>query len=1198
MKYATRKQMRTMVAAAVIATSVSALTFGSYPINAKEHSGYTPAQAVIDHLNKDDWSEIQKLLTDIYGSVTSPLKITDVSQGKYTQGQLMGNGDIGVIAAGVSTTSQQFYFGKNDFWGTTHGEASRIRDQAGVLSGGGLDIWPTTAAGSSASSVFNMKQDILNAQVITNIELKDNDGNDAKLEMNSWTADTDNVFVTELTNSGAGAVTLNTKLWVPAKAYPGGGAAEMTDAQTTYPYTGGIEATAHNHILWTTRDSSPGESGSSSNYRSRMATAATVVGAELTNLRETREANDYYDHYSKKYQESLGEAGDFTVEPGKKVYLVSYFASSSGAFDKIKSVEDVRSDALRGIAAYRSEEAIVQLKNEHLNWWKNYWLKSYTQFNDPELNKYYYGSLYILGSSNRPTSPNGKVNPQNLPAPMYGSWIPADNMGWGGRYFLNYNQQAHYYGAGSANRIDTAVPYNHVIAYNLPWQINNAAAQGFDGAAHIRSLTPFNALANPQPAPIAKDPVKTYGFDDSSTDQKSNGLFAAIPMIFYYEYTLDKDYLRNVLYPYLKQLMNFYSDYVVKTDDGNGQYHYTVLGSSIHEGDSADINPDLDIGAMKYLAQFLTTYAPEMKEDKANVSRWKDLSEHTFFPEAMLPKGTFNANNSSNFVPTMIATDYQSPNQPHVDMIEPGDQPVELEGIVFPFQNVQMLDGDKELLQKVRHTLEYMNAWAATSFSGWSSQNNGFPKVYAIMARAGWPAADLIAKFDTALAAKIKHSNLTYHSSGGAVETVGAMEGLNSMLLQSSTTPLVPSTIWVLPNWDMNKSVSFERMGAKGNVAVSSAYDASTKTIPYVDLHSKRNGIIALVNPWQTGKAVVRAVNKDNTLGDAVKYDIIGGKIVFYAKDNTRYMVMNDSRKNTRHVSGINLDKYSSTLIVNGADGTDTTAVTATVYGGPDDTVTWESSDKDVVRVYGKGNSVTIKAVGTGRNKVADVTVTARSQRDKGISETVKVKVADASTVPTGLQLVSPDAATIYGPAATDPSTAKVMSTNRLQLTASMEPGNAYDKRIMWTSSDQNIAMVDKNGLVIGRGHGTVTITGRSMANPDLPPVTATVTVTAAGADHSADETLANVLTAAKAISQYEQDRTGEGGFTRVSASPHWEPNQEQFQKAYINALGVKAKYASYRATDISRDTAYFAAIALNEAIRAIDPRKALDIGS
>ena len=1159
-------------------------------------------QAVLDHLQQDDWGTLQQILSGISGSVTSPLKISDVDKGSYTTGQLMGNGDIGAIAAGVSTTSQQFYFAKNDFWGTLHAQGTSVKDNAGILSGGGLDVLPTTGAGSDAATAFSMRQDILDAEVTTNLQLKDDEGSDAPIQMSSFTADTANVFVTQIRNGGSAPVTLKAKQWVPAMAYASSSATDLTDAQKTYPYTGGVDTSQANPVLWTTRDSS---TSNVSGFRSRMATATAVVGAQLQDPGQVVEANDYYDSNKGKYYDSLGEQGSFAVAPGATVSLVTYLGSSSGSPAAIKSVDAVQQDAVDAVRGYATQGAVDQLKAEHQAWWKDYWLRSYVQFNDPQLAQYYYGSLYVLGSSNRPTSANGKVNPQNLPGSMYGEWVPADNVGWGGRYFLNYNQQAQYYASGSTNRIETAEPYDRVIAYDLPWQQNNAAAQGFDGAAHVRTESPFGVMANPQPPLAAKAAVPTYGFSSGSTDQKSNGYFSAVTMVSQYEYTLDDQYLRSVVYPYLKQLLAFYSSYVLKQDDGNGQYHYAVIGSSIHEGDAADINPDLDMGAIKYMATFLSAHAAEMGEPPSTVARWKDLADHTSFPEAMLPQGIFSANNDGNLVPTLVATDYQSPNQPHVDMIEPGDQPVELEGVVFPFENVQLLDGDPGLLAKVRNTLEYMNAWAATGFSGWSSQNNGFPKVFPIAARAGWPAADLLAKFKTALTAKVRASNLTYYGSGGAVETVGAMEGLDSMLLQSSTTPDMPTTLEVFPNWDRSQSVSYERLGAKGDVEVSSAFDAATGSVSYVDLTSKRDGRIALVDPWATGRPVIQEVSSDNTLGARVEYDVHAGKIVFNAKQGRRYMVMVDTTNQSHVVTGLSLSTYSTTLVYDAAHRTapaGSATVSVALQGGkPGDTVEWTTSDNKVVKVTGDATSATIQAVGTGTGKVTDATITARSVTpggldENGVSQTIKVKVADVSTVPTALTLLSPADATIYGPSSTSASTSKVTGTDRLQLTAQVSPANAYDRSIIWRSSDQDVAMVDKNGLVVARGAGTVTITGTSTANPGLPPVTTTVTVTGSGKDYSAYAGLTSALTAARSISVYSGNTTGSGGFRRVSDSPAWEGQQQQFQVAYINALGVAARYSGYSATNISKDTAYFAAVALNEAIKAIDPSVAVTL--
>jgi hypothetical protein len=312
---------------------------------------------------------------------------------------------------------------------------------------------------------------------------------------------------------------------------------------------------------------------------------------------------------------------------------------------------------------------------------------------------------------------------------------------------------------------------------------------------------------------------------------------------------------------------------------------------------------------------------------------------------------------------------------------------------------------------------------------------------------------------------------------------------------------------------------------------------------------------------------------ENGTLGAEVPYTIRGGKIVFAAAEDARYMVMVDASDPVTHVTDLSLSRYADEL----APGDDDT-VTA------DHPVTWSSSDPGVAAVA----DGTIHAVAAGT-----ATITATSTDDPGLTQRVQVRVASP---PTGLTLLSPPEATIYGPARTDPSMAKVTGADRLQLTAAVQPAGAADRRILWSTSDPDVAMVDKNGLVIARGAGTATITGRPLAAPDAGAVSTAVTVTAAGQDYSGYGPLRAAIAAARAISPYAGDTTGAGGFTRASDSPEWAGRQVPFQMAYVNALGVAARYSGYATTAISKDTAYFAALALNEAIKSIDPSVAVTL--
>lgn len=65
--------------------------------------------------------------------------------------------------------------------------------------------------------------------------------------------------------------------------------------------------------------------------------------------------------------------------------------------------------------------------------------------------------------------------------------------------------------------------------------------------------------------------------------------------------------------------------------------------------------------------------------------------------------------------------------------------------------------------------------------------------------------------------------------------------------------------------------------------------------------------------------------------------------------------------------------------------------------------------------------------------------------------------------------------------------------TESLQLSATVMPANAYDKNILWSSSDPTVATVDNTGLVTASSEGNAVITATSVSNPE---VTATSSIT------------------------------------------------------------------------------------------------------
>lgn len=144
-------------------------------------------------------------------------------------------------------------------------------------------------------------------------------------------------------------------------------------------------------------------------------------------------------------------------------------------------------------------------------------------------------------------------------------------------------------------------------------------------------------------------------------------------------------------------------------------------------------------------------------------------------------------------------------------------------------------------------------------------------------------------------------------------------------------------------------------------------------------------------------------------------------------------------------------------------------------------TIEWTSSDEEVVTVNATG---LITAVGAGE---ADVTASAK---DVNISSTTHVKVV---ITPTGVE--APEALELV-----------TNGENSKNLDAKIVPEDATEVKLAYTSSDEDVATVDENGLVTAIANGECTITAYIVA--DVPATAETATQeTAAVVVNTEDET-------------------------------------------------------------------------------------------
>lgn len=590
------------------------------------------------------------------------------------------------------------------------------------------------------------------------------------------------MFVTEVTsdNSDAANIPVEVSLALPIPD---------PTAHDIFPSSVGGRAGE----LWARRENS---ASGEEEYKATEAIAIRVLGAKFS--------------YVTTVPDKV--TGRFVLQHNKPVRIIAIVESDARMGLRGKSAAHLVDSSIAHAGSV-SVAKIRGLKKLHCEWWRRFWLRSFVQVHNKVLEEYYYGALYVLGST---------IRQHTLAPSLWGNFITTDEAAWGGIYFMNYNEEAPYYGVLSSNHPELIQSYNRMVLAQLPWDKNLTAAAGYKGVSYERVFSPFTEVAGP-PGLTAVAPEKDY--TKLPSDQKSNATFSFLPAIQYYEYTQDKLFLRTKLYPAMKELDAFWQDFAVRDSTGK---HWVFEHSSAHEGGD-DVNPNLDIGFALRVERELIATSQVLGIDAEMRPVWQH------FMDELSPYPTGIVNGKAVY---FIAESIQNKFENH-GLFEPGDQPINLEGIVYPGENLS-IGGDAQQLQIAKNSLQEMNSWGVTA--GGNSEN-GFCKIFPIAARIGWPADDLITKFKAAILYQWRPSNLTVFQEGGGIETSGSIEALDSMLLQHED-----GVLRVFPDWPASMDASFTRLRAKGAFLVSSEQRGGVVTS--IDVFSEQGGPLTIQSPW------------------------------------------------------------------------------------------------------------------------------------------------------------------------------------------------------------------------------------------------------------------------------------------------------------------------------------------------------------
>lgn len=199
----------------------------------------------------------------------------------------------------------------------------------------------------------------------------------------------------------------------------------------------------------------------------------------------------------------------------------------------------------------RLREAIAAgpqvIAEEHARWWSDYWMRGLAAVGDPAVERWYYRSLYMCGSSLEPG--------RQLPG-LQGVWCGENYPVWYGDYHSNVNVQCNVWGLFANNRLDLIEPFLRLYA--------GFAAHGRDVA---RDYFKMRGLKFPHGGTIGGHEDSSPSHSRLSTEPCESAWVARV-FWDYWRYSGDLAFLRDVAYPILRDVALFLADYLTWDDRG------------------------------------------------------------------------------------------------------------------------------------------------------------------------------------------------------------------------------------------------------------------------------------------------------------------------------------------------------------------------------------------------------------------------------------------------------------------------------------------------------------------------------------------------------------------------------------------------------------------------------------------------------